>query len=55
MALLLILASPHVLLELSGAGARPVHPIRDMKNLVAVIEREVRLTDASALQIGFGL
>jgi hypothetical protein len=28
MALLLILASPHVLLELSGAGARPVHSIR---------------------------
>jgi hypothetical protein len=26
---LLILASPHVLLEPSGAGARPVHPIRD--------------------------
>jgi hypothetical protein len=28
MAVLLILASPHVLLEPSGAGARPVHPIR---------------------------
>src|ERR1700722_19209729 len=27
MAVLLILASPHVLLEPSGAGARPVHPI----------------------------
>ena len=25
--MLLILASPHVLLEPSGAGARPVHPI----------------------------
>jgi hypothetical protein len=40
MALLLILASPHVLLELSGAGARPVHPIHvihgDETNLVAV-------------------
>jgi hypothetical protein len=28
MAVLLILASPHVLSEPSGAGARPVHPIR---------------------------
>ena len=26
--MLLILASPHVLSEPSGAGARPVHPIR---------------------------
>jgi hypothetical protein len=29
MAVLLILASPHILSEPSGAGARPVHPIRD--------------------------
>ena len=38
--MLLILASPHVLLEPSGAGARPVHPIRvihgDETNSVAV-------------------
>ena len=29
MAVLLILVSPHVLSEPSGAGARPVHPIRN--------------------------
>ena len=42
MAVLLILASPHVLSEPSGAGARPVHPIRvhGVVRLVAV-ERPV--------------
>ena len=34
--MLLILASPHVLLEPSGAGTRPVHPIRDQFLIVAV-------------------
>ena len=37
--MLLILASPHVLSEPSGAGARPVHPIR-------VISRQVTISVA---------
>ena len=42
--MLLILASPHVLSEHIGAGARPVHPIRDAFAIAANVRFRLKQT-----------